>query len=141
MATLHVDKYPLHRDLFNISEDDIEGEKFEGWKESAVYDVSATVVLQVDTTNVSSQEYSIAPNISFLSTNQAIVNIYRHWREGPMPFQTFQSEYAQREMALERYVDQLASKLNNARMQAGLPGSWYINYSLNERKIEVHKPA
>lgn len=140
VAVLHVNKYPLHRDLLNVNEEEIEGTKFKGWRKKANYTVETQVVLQVDTTNVSADEYQIAPNISFLSTNQAIVNIYKLWQANGISFPAFQQQYAEREMALERYVSKLASDLNTARAQAGLPGQWYINYSLNNRKIEVRKP-
>lgn len=139
MATLHVNKYPLHRDLFGISVEEVEG-KFDGWQQRAIYTVQVTIVLQIDTTNVSPGEKQIAPNITFLATNRAIINIYRIWTTQPMSFSEFQNYYAQREMALERYVENLLSRLNTVRARAKLIGSWYINYGLNDRKIEV-KPA
>ena len=112
--------------------------KFSGWKENASYFVRVTVVIQVDTTNISSEEYSAAPNITFLSVNQAIVNIYRAWSyKGD--FNGFNEWYAMQEAALQHYTEDLAMRLNSARQRAGLPGGWYINYGLDERHIEVHE--
>jgi len=137
MATMHFDKTPYQRDLFGVPEEEIDGQ-FSGWKKSARYTVTMTVIIQIDTTNVSSEEYSVAPNITFLSSNQAIVNIYKTFSfTGSLT--EFQEWYAQQESSLQFYVDDLLSRLNSTRAQSGHTGSWYINYSLDDRKIEVHK--
>lgn len=137
MATLHFEGNPYRRDLFNISEEEVQGQ-FPGWQKNARYNVDVTVVLAVDTTNVSPGEYRIAPNITFLATNRAIIHVYKSW-EYVGSFPNFQNYYAKMEMTLNRYIDDLANRLNAARRQSGGIGSWYIDYSLNDRKIEVHK--
>lgn len=141
MVMLHVDKYPLHRDLFNVPEEEIEGEKFKDWQTKANYFIRVTIVMQLDSTNVSTKEKEIAPNLTFITVNQAIINIYRTYNINNVSFEKFQNEYARRELALERYVEGLILKLNSARNSAGMPGSWYINYSLNERHIELGRPT
>lgn len=138
MASLHFNEHPLTRDLFNVSEKEIEG-KFKGWKENADYTVRVTVVLQVDTTNVSAEEQQIAPNITFIATNQAIINIYKVWQQWYVSFSEFQQYYAIREAALERYIKELLARLNTSRHNQGLYGEWYINYSLDERHIGVRE--
>ncbi len=136
MAIMHFDKTPYQRDLFGIPEEEIDG-KFSGWKKAARYTATMTVIIQVDTTNVSDLEYSVAPNITFLSTNQAIVNIYKTY-SFTGSFKEFQEWYSKQESSLQYYVQDLLTRLNAARKQAGLTGSWYINYSLADRKLEVH---
>lgn len=128
---------PYRRTLFGVPEEEIEG-KFTDWQKQARYHVDTTVVLAVDTTNVSPQEYRTAPNITFLATNRAIINIYRSW-EFTGSFQEFQDYYAKMEMTLDRYIMDLQNRLNNARRQTGGIGSWYIDYSMNDRKIQVFK--
>ena len=137
MPELHFEKTPYQRNLFGIPEEEVTG-KFHKWQERARYEVTLTVIIQVDTTNVSDAEYGIAPNITFLSTNQAIVNIYKTYSfEGS--FQEFNNWYAQQEASLQLYINDLVDRLNTARAGAGLPGSWYINYGLDDREIEVSK--
>ena len=140
MANLHFNEYPLNRDLFNVSEEKVEN-RFTGWKKSGNYTISIAVILQVDTTNVSSAEKQIAPNIIALSVNQAIINIYKIWHKSSVSFSEFQEYYALQEAALERYINELLGRLNTARHNSGLYGDWFINYSLNERHIEVREPA
>ncbi len=140
MASLHFNEHPLTRDLFNISEKEVEG-KFEGWKDSADYTVRVTVVLQVDATNLSDAEERIAPNITRLAVNQSLINIYKIWQRQNISFHEFQAYYALREASLERYIKQLLSRLNTARHAAGLYGEWYINYSLDERHVAVREAA
>jgi len=137
MATMHFDKTPYQRDLFGVPEEEIKN-KFKGWEKNARYDVSMTVIVQIDTTNVSEAEYSVAPNITFLSSNQAIVNIYKTFSfTGSLT--EFQDWYAKQETSLQYYVEDLLNRLNSARRQSGLTGSWYINYSLDDRTIIVHE--
>lgn len=140
MASLHFDEYPLSRDLFNITDGDVDG-KFDGWEKKADYTARVAVIIQIDTTNVSAAEQQIAPNITFISTNQAIINIYKVWNKPSTSFVQFQEYYALQEASLERYVNELISRLNTARHNVGLYGDWFINYSLNERHIEVREPG
>lgn len=140
MASLHFTEHPLTRDLFNVSEKEIEG-KFAGWREAADYSVRVTVVLQIDTTNVSNEEKVIAPNMTFIATNQAIINIYKVWNKPNMSFTEFQQYYAIREAALERYVKELLARLNTSRHNQGLYSEWYINYALDERHVSVKEPV
>lgn len=139
MATLHFEAYPLQRNLFSLDAREIEGDKFPNWQENADYFARATVILQVDTTNVSDKEYTIAPNITFLSVNQAIINIYQVWTARDVSFEEYQGRWAEFETSLEKYCYELIYKLNSARHQEALPGEWYINYGLNEKHIEVSK--
>ena len=137
MVTIHAAKTPYQRDLFGISEAEVRN-KFENWQEHAHYTIELTILLQIDTTNVSAGEYSVAPNITFLSVNQAIINIYKsiHF-DGS--FQEFQSWYASYESSLQSYINHLLTDLNSCRSTAGLSGNWYINYGLDDRKIYVSK--
>jgi len=136
MVIMHFEKTPYQRDLFGVPEEEING-KFSGWKNNARYNVTMTVILQIDTTNVSGTEYGVAPNITFLSTNQAIVNIYKTFSfTGSLA--EFQEWYANQEASLQYYVDDLITRLNSARTTAGLTGNWYINYSLDDRTINVY---
>lgn len=137
MATLHIDKFPYQRDLFNVPETELKFHSlFVGWKENARYAVTVTVILQINTTNVSPAEYSIAPNLTFLSSNQAIINVRKTY-SFTGSYDAFQAWYAQTENSLQLYVERLIESLNSARAQAGLTGQWFINYSLDERHIEV----
>ena len=137
MATIHFEKTPYQRDLFGVPEEEIKG-KFSGWEKNARYDVALTVVIQIDTTNVSDLEYNVAPNITFISSHQALINIYKQYSfTGSL--QEFQTWFAAQENSLQYYVDDLLTRLNSARSQAGLTGGWYINYSLDDRVITVYK--
>lgn len=142
LATLHFKEFPYNRNLFSLDVREIEGEKFKGWQENASYSARVNVILQIDTTNVSQKEYAVAPNITFLSVNQAIVNIYQTWHKEEISFDEFKEKWAAYEMALEKYCYELVYKLNSARMAAGRQfiGEWYINYGLNEKHIEVREP-
>jgi hypothetical protein len=72
MVVLHfAGSAPYSRNISEVQEKEIDG-KFDGWQKKADYNVRQTVILQVDTTNVSPAEYGIAPNIAFLSDNSAI---------------------------------------------------------------------
>jgi len=137
---MHFDEYPLSRDLFNIDEEQVEGEKFKDWKECANYSVTATIVIQVDGTNVTPKEKAIAPNMTAVINNKAFVNIYKIWHRRNVSFNEFQAYYALREASLDNYVESLVSRLNTARHEGGKFGEWYINYSLNDRHIRVRKP-
>lgn len=139
MAELHYNDYPLNRDLFGVQPEEIKG-RFKGWKENARYSIFVTVVLQIDTTNVSSEEYTVAPNLTFITTNQAIVNLYQTW-SFTGSFEEFNTWYAQKEAALEKYTTDLLNRINAARQRAGLPGQWYVNYNLNDRDIEIHEAS
>ena len=138
---MHFAEYPLSRDLFNVSEEEIQGEKFKDWKENANYSVNAQIVIQIDTTNVTPEEYAIAPNITMITTNQALINIYRTWHRRNVSFEEFQTYYAQREAMLNNYVESLISRLNTARRTKKKYGEWYINYSLNDRQVRVYEPV
>lgn len=137
MAELHFDNSPYQRSLFGVPPDEVEG-RFRGWKRNARYLVRVTVIVQIDTTNVSDMEYGIAPNITFLSINQALVNVYQTWHFTGS-FEEFNDWYAEQEANLQFYAEDLAARLNSARRQSGLPGDWYINYGLDERHIQVEK--
>ncbi len=139
-ATLHFEEYPYHRNLFALDKGDIEGEKFAKWQENASYSARVNIILQIDTTNVSDKERLVAPNITFLAVNQAIVNIYQTWHVENVSFAEYKNQWAAFEVSLEKYAYELLYKLNNARNEAGLTGEWYINYGLNEKHIEVKKP-
>lgn len=132
---MHFESNPFQRDLFGVQPEEVHG-RFSGWQENARYTIAVTVVLQIQTTNVSDAEYNIAPQIAFLSTNQAIINIYKTWRFTGS-FKEFQDWYAQQEASLEYYVKDLSTRLNSARAGAGKTGSWYVAYSLNDRDINV----
>lgn len=137
MATMHFEKNPYQRDLFGIPEEEINN-KFPGWQEKAHYSITTTVIIQIDTTNVSQAEYNIAPNITFITTNTAIVNIYRtHSFTGSFP--EFQAFYSSQEQSLQLEIEKLVNDLNTARAGAGKTGSWYVNYGLNDRIIKVSK--
>lgn len=139
MAVLHFTEYPYQNEITRVNAAEVKG-RFKGWKKKADYFVRATVVLQVDTTNVSDYEYGVAPNLVFLASNQAIVNIYKTWHARGVSFEEFNRKYSAWEASLERYSEHLTSKLNNARKRATLPGSWYVNPALNDRQVEVGKP-
>lgn len=136
---MHFNEYPLSRDLFNVDEDEVKGNKFKNWKENANYTVRTTVVIQIDTTNVTPAEYAIAPNLTMITTNQALINIFRLWHRNGISFSEFQTYYALREAALDRYVETLVNRLNTARQTQKKFGEWYINYALNDREIIVHE--
>jgi len=138
MAELHFNEFPYGRNLFGVQPDEVK-DKFEGWEKKANYHVRQTVILQVDTTNVSQREYSIAPNINFLAVNQAIINIFKSYSLNEVSFSEFQEYYGMQEAALEKYSQDLVSRLNSARFDSGLTGEWYVNYGLNERHISVSK--
>ena len=139
MATIHFEKTPYQRDLFGVPEEEIKN-KFSGWEKNARYDVNLTVIIQIDTTNVSDAEYNVAPNITFISSHQALINIYKHYSfTGSL--QEFQTWIATQESSLQYYIDDLLTRLNSARSQTGLTGSWYVNYSLDDRVISVHEVA
>lgn len=137
MVVLHFERSPLQ--AANIEESEVTG-KFKGWQHNANYSVSTTVIVQIDTTNVTPKEYSIAPNITYFQTNQAIINIYKQWNVRYLSFSTFQSYYEQREIELLNYIENLINRLNTARREQNKYGEWFINYSLNERHINVSKP-
>jgi hypothetical protein len=136
MATLHFEDYPYRRNLFGVSEEEIDG-KFEGWQKNARYEIDTTVVLTLRGTDVSPAEYQIAPNIRSLPNNTAILHIYNSWSYTGS-FQSFQTYYANREMSLQRYVDDLTSRLNTAR-HVTLPGSWTTDFTQSDRRIRVFK--
>jgi len=138
---MHFDEYPLSRDLVNVSEDEIDGHKFRNWKENADYTVTVTVVIQVDGTNITPAEYAIAPNITAISNNQALINIYKIWHRRGISFTEFQEYYALRERSLNNYIENLTSRLNTARHEHKKYGEWYINYSLNDRHVSIRKPV
>lgn len=135
MAVMHFNKTPYQRDLFGISTDEVRG-KFDGWQARARYTVRITVIVQIDTTNVSSGEYAVAPNITFISVNQAIINIFKVW-SFTGSFSEFNNWYAKQEASLQHYIEELVANLNQARSKANRFGQWYINYALNERYIDV----
>jgi len=139
MLQIHFDDNPYEQSSWNLEEKDIEGTKFKGWKEDASYRIETTVVLQINTTHVSAEEYKIAPNLSFLSTNQALINIYKTWHRNNVSFNEFRSYYMLREASLDNYVQDLANRLNAARDQHGFNERWFINYSLNSRNVKVYK--
>lgn len=136
-ATLHFEKTPYQKDLFGVPEEEIKG-KFSGWEKNARYDVALTVIVQIDTTNVSDAEYSVAPNITFVSSHQALINIYKTY-SFTGSWQEFQTWISTQEASLQQYINDLLNRLNTARGQAGLTGSWYINFSLDDRVITVHE--
>ena len=139
MVMMHFDKTPYQRDLFGVPENEIQGQ-FKGWEKNARYTVEFTVVVQIDTTNVSDAEYNVSPNIVFMSTNQALVNIYQtHSFTGSLA--EFREWCANQEASLQFYVDNLVDRLNTARGSAGLSGGWYINHGLDSRVINVHEAA
>lgn len=117
--------------------EDVKG-KFPDWETRASYIVRVTIILQVDATNVSSEEYSVAPNLTAIGSNQAIVNIYQNW-SFTGSFEEFRNWYAMQEATLQHYAEDLLLRLNAARQRAGFPGNWYINYGLNERHIECYR--
>ena len=139
MIIFHFTEYPLARDLWNVNEGDVEN-KFAGWERKADYTVTSQIVLQIDTTNITPPEYQIAPNLTFITTNQALINIYKTWHKAGVSFSEFREYYSEREMALERYASDLIMRLNNARHEEGGYGDWYVNYALNDRHITVRKP-
>ena len=139
-AQLHFKEYPYHRNLFYLDVREIEGEKFKDWQGKANYRARVTAILQVNSTQVSEKEYSVAPNITFLSVNQAIINIYQTWHVEGVSFADYQRLWAEFETGLEKYIYELMYKLNSARHSAALPGEWFINYALNEKHIEVVRP-
>jgi len=139
-ATLHFKAYPYHRNLFALDVREIEGDKFKDWQKKANYSARVTVILQVDTTRVSDKEKMIAPNITFISDNTAIINIYQNWHTENVSFEEYKEQWASFEVGLEKYSHELMYKLNSARHQTALPGEWYINYGLNEKHIEVKEP-
>ncbi len=137
MTTIHFEKTPYQRDLFGVPEEEISG-KFSGWEKQARYTVNLTVIVQIDTTNVSDAEYNVAPNITFISSHQALINIYKSFSfTGSL--KEFQEWFAIQEASLEQYITDLVTRLNSARAQAGMTGGWYINYSLDDRQITVHE--
>lgn len=137
MAVLHFEQTPYRQNLFGVSEEEIQG-KFDGWEKNARYIVRLAVVLQVDSYNVSDNEHSVSPDI-IRAGNISLVNIYKTFEfEGS--FEEFNAWYAQQEYSIQYYVNDLANNLNNARQRAGLNGNWYINYSWDDREVEVHKP-
>ena len=140
MVTEHYQTDPFRRGLFNIDDSEIKGTHFEGWKEKANYSITLQIVLQIDTTNVTDCEKRIAPNITFITTNQAIVNIYKTAVLRGKSKEEFNAEEARLETALQKEVYSLQDNLNACRKQAKLVGEWFVNYSLNDRKIEVSKP-
>lgn len=139
MAQLHFEKTPYQRNLFGIPPGEVQGNKFKNWEDNARYSVTMTLILQIETTQVSEAEYNVSPNITFLSDNTAIVNIYKNFSfEGS--FAEFNAWYASQESSLKSYVDDLVNRLNAARAGTGLEGLWYINYGLGERHVEVFEP-
>lgn len=141
LAKLHFKEFPYHRNLFDLDKRDVEGPKFEGWAEKADYFVRVNIILQVDSTQVSPQENSAAPNITFLSVNQAIVNIFKTFKLRGISFEKFNAKWSQIEHGLELAAHELLYRLNNARHSSGLQGEWFINYGLNERHVEVSKSS
>ena len=139
MAELHFKEYPYKRNLFNIEVSEIKGNKFKDWQKKADYSIRTTIILQIDTTNVSTFEKQVAPNITFISTNQAIVNIYNYHALRGLSYDEFNSQYAKYEFGIEKQVHELLYNLNAARQRAGLMGQWFINYGLNERHVEVSR--
>jgi hypothetical protein len=137
MATLHFDCYPSINN--DITEEEVKG-RFNGWRHAANYSVSTTIILQIDTTNVTPKEYAIAPNITYLQTNQAIINIYKQWSVNNVSFSEFQNYYSEKETSLVAYVEDLLNRLNSARHEQNMYGEWFINYSLDERHISISKP-
>jgi len=138
MAVLHFEENALNERFNAIEEEDISG-KFHNWKKEADYFVELAIILQLDQTNVSEKEMQLAPNITFLSVNQAIINIYRTFSAKRLSFKEFETEYLQYERSVEIEVKRLRNNLNTARSESGLMGEWYINYSLNDRRIEISK--
>ncbi|HUV72590.1 MAG TPA: hypothetical protein VMW25_06305 [Clostridia bacterium] len=139
MAELHFKEFPYKRNLFNIDPENIKGDKRKDWQEKSNYSVRTTIIIQIDTTNVSTQEREVAPNLTFISTNQAIVNVYNYHTFKNLSFSEFNAAYAKYEFGLEKQVHELIYKLNSARHRAGLMGEWFINYGLNERHVEVSR--
>ncbi len=138
MATQHFNRKPFGRAFFNIAPEEVK-DKFSGWAKNANYNVRVQIVLQIDTTNVSPQEIAAAPKIQTISTNQAILQVFRLVNYKSVSFEEFNNKYASWEAALEKYVQQLLATLNSTRAKVGLPGQWYINYGLNDREISVSK--
>ena len=141
IVIMHFAAYPYQQDISNVKEEELQGEKFKDWEKNANYFVRETIILQIDTTNVSPGEKQIAPNITFISNNQAIINIYKTWGYRGISFSEFKDYAAKRDAALQRYVQELTERLNAARAESGRYGNWYVNYGLNDRKIEISKPA
>lgn len=139
MAQLHFKEFPYKRNLFDLDTRDIEGSKFKDWQQKADYFVRVNIIVQVDTTNVSTQEKMVAPNITFISTNQAIINIFQTHKFRGVSLKDFNAQYATFEVGLEKQVHDLLYRLNGARNRSGLMGEWFINYGLNERHVEVSK--
>ena len=136
MTTVHFEKTPYQRDLFGVPEEEVKG-KFSGYEKQAKYVVRFNVIIQINTTNVSPAEYAVAPNITFISSHQAIINIYEtHSFTGS--WEEFQTWISFQENSMEQNIMDLVSRLNTARHGAGLPSSWYINYGLDDRDITVY---
>lgn len=142
MATLHFREYPYQRNLFAINVREIEGEKFKNWQANANYNARVTIILQLDSSGVSANEYQVAPSINIIAKTYAILNIYQTWHVESVSFESYQKQWGEFEISLERQINEIIYKLNAARRQAGriYTGDWYINYSLNEKHIEVHRP-
>lgn len=135
MATLHFINNPYKRSVFGIAEETIKG-RFAGWQLNAEYKTHMTVVLTVNTTNVTLCEHKAAPNLRFLSDNRAIINAYKAWGfKGS--FAAYQEAYATEEEALSNEIQALLKKLNACRKQAKKSATWYIDFHLNERAIAV----
>lgn len=147
MATLHFKEYPYRRDLFALSAKEIEGEKFPNWEANANYSARTTVILQVDSYNLTSQEIAIAQakgTLTIVDKTYSMLNVQNNWHAENVNFEEAQKQWANFELNLEREMYDLLHRLNVARKQSKLPtlftGEWYINYGFNEKHIEVHEP-
>lgn len=144
MAILHFKEYPFHRDLFALDVREVEGDKFSDWQKNANYAARVNVILQVDSYNISKSEYAVDAGIITIAGTYSFLNIYQTWHVENVSFEKFQTLWANFEVSLEQEVYRKLYQLNNARKQAGLPtfytGEWYINYSNNEKHIEVRRP-
>jgi len=140
MVTIHFKGDPFRRDLFNIPDEMIKGKHFKGWRDKADYAVTLQAVLQIDTTRVTDCEKRVSPNMIFLTSNQAIVNIFKSIVFRNKSKKDFNAEEAKVEIVFEKEVHNLLDRLNACRKREKVVGEWFINYSLNDRKVEVSKP-
>ncbi|HUV72250.1 MAG TPA: hypothetical protein VMW25_04520 [Clostridia bacterium] len=137
MATMHFTDYPLDRTIYSLTEDDVKGRKFKNWQKNANYTIRATVILQVNATRISAEEYAISPSISMVAANLYRASLYKFWARNNVSFPGLRRYYETRETYFERYVLQLMGKLNAARASYGYSSRWFVNTSLNSREIRV----
>lgn len=134
---MHFTDYPLDRTIYSITESEIKGRKFKNWQRKANYTIRATVILQVNATRLSAEEYAVAPSIVMVAPNLYRASIYKFWHRNNVRFSGLRRYYEARESYFERYVLQLMGKLNAARASYGYSSRWFVNTSLNTREIRV----